>query len=121
MRILAGLLKIDSYRSPKNYFMGPQKILIGTLSAVAIGMAIGLLVAPAKGSETRQRISDSADGIRRKIRRIRGKADAELDELKEVFEHEVEGLKEDVRQSVLHLIERSRQGYNNIKEEALSN
>jgi gas vesicle protein len=101
--------------------MRPQKILIATVSAIATGIAIGLLIAPAKGSETRQKISDSADSIRKKIRRIRGKADAELDDLKEVFEHEVTGLKDEVRQSVLNLIEKSREGYNNVREEAMSN
>jgi gas vesicle protein len=101
--------------------MGAQRILIGTLSAVAVGMAIGLLVAPAKGSDTRQKIADSADGLRKRIRRIRGKADAELDDLKEVFEHEVAGLKDEIRQSVLNLIEKSREGYNHVKEEAMSN
>lgn len=101
--------------------MSAQKILIGALSAMAAGMAIGLLIAPAKGSETRQKIADSADQLKKKLRRIGGKADAELDDLREVFEHEVEGLKEDVRQSVLNLIEKSRQGYNHVREEAMSN
>ena len=101
--------------------MSAQKILVGTLSAMVAGLALGLLIAPAKGSETRQKIADSADQIKRKLRRITGKADAELDELKEVFEHEVDGLKEDVRKSVLELIEKSRQGYNHVREEAMAN
>jgi gas vesicle protein len=101
--------------------MNAQKILIGTLSAMVAGVAIGLLLAPAKGSETRQKIADSASNLKKKLRKMRGKANEELDELKEVFEHEVGGLKDDVRERVLRLIEKSRMGYNNIKEEAMSN
>ena len=101
--------------------MGAQKILIGTLSGIVAGIAIGLLVAPAKGSDTRQKISDTADNLRRKIRRLRGKANAELDELKEIFEHEVDGLKDDVRERVLKLIEASKTSYNQVKEEAMAN
>jgi len=98
--------------------MSAQKILIGVLSGLVAGLAIGVLTAPAKGSDTRQKISDSADELKRKLRRIRGKAANELDELKSVFEHEVDGLKDDVREKVLKLIESSKKSYNNIKEEA---
>ncbi|QEC66297.1 YtxH domain-containing protein [Panacibacter ginsenosidivorans] len=97
--------------------MSAQKILIGALSGLVAGVAIGLLTAPAKGSETRQKISDSADELKRKLRRLRGQAADELDELKSVFETEVEGLKDDVREKVLKLIEASKKSYNHVKEE----
>lgn len=98
--------------------MNAQKILIGVLSGLVAGVAIGVLTAPAKGSETRQKIADSADELKRKLRRLRGQAADELDELKSVFENEVEGLKDDVRERVLKLIETSKKGYNGVKEEA---
>lgn len=101
--------------------MSVQKILIGTLAGTLAGLSIGLLMAPASGIETRERIADSADALRRKLRRIRSSADTELEELKAVFEHEVKGLKDDVRQKILTLIETSKKGYNNVKDEATSN
>lgn len=101
--------------------MSTQKIVIGTLSAALAGVVVGLLIAPAKGSETRQKISDSADKLRKKLRSIRNSADDELNDLQEVFEHEVDGLKDDVRQKVLNLIEASKKSYKHVKEEALSN
>ena len=101
--------------------MSAQKIILGTLAVALTGVAVGLLFAPAKGSETRQKIADSAGELRKKLRNIRNSADDELDELKEVFEQEVGGLKDDVRQKILKLIEASKKGYNNVKEEAFSN
>jgi len=101
--------------------MSVQKVVIGTLAGVLAGITVGLLVAPAKGSETRAKIADSADNLRKKIKRLRGTATDELDDLKEVFEGEVDGLKDDVRERVLKLIETSKASYNHVKQEALSN
>jgi len=98
--------------------MSAQKILITALSALAAGVAIGLLTAPAKGSDTRQKIAGSADDLKKKLRKLTGQAVDELDELKTVFEREVEGLKKDVREKVLKLIEASKKGNNHIKETA---
>ncbi|HEY4155265.1 MAG TPA: YtxH domain-containing protein [Puia sp.] len=96
--------------------MSLQRIFTATLS----GIVIGLLIAPAKGSETRQKIADSADQIREKIRKIRGTTNQELEELHEVFEHEIDGLREDIRVKVLRLIEVSKKGYNHVKAEAMN-
>jgi len=96
--------------------MSLQRLFTATLS----GIVIGILIAPAKGTETRKKLSDSVDNLKDKIRRIRGTTNEELDELHQVFEHEVAGLKEDVREKVLHLIEVSKKSYNNIRSEALS-
>jgi len=65
--------------------MSAQRLLVATLSGFVAGVAVGLMVAPASGSEIRQRISDSANdlagGIKDKIRNLRGKAEEELDDL----------------------------------------
>jgi gas vesicle protein len=96
--------------------MSLQKLFTATLS----GIVIGLLIAPAKGSETRQKITDSAERLKDKIRRIRGTTNEELDELHQVFEHEIQGLRDDIREKVLRLIEVSKKGYNHVKAEAMS-
>src|SRR6201986_5568015 len=100
--------------------MSAQKVLIGALAGIAAGVAIGVLIAPAEGSETRQRISDTADNLKRKLRRLRGITSDELDELKDIFEKETEGLKDDVRSRVLDLIKAAKVKGNHIKETALS-
>jgi len=100
--------------------MSTQKILIGTMTGIVVGVALGLLVAPAKGSETREKISGIADNLKKRLKHLRGTTADELDELKEIFERETTGLKDDVRERVLNLIKAAKTSSNNIKEEALS-
>jgi len=100
--------------------MSAQKILIGALSGLVAGVAIGVLVAPAEGKETRKRISDTADSLKKKLRQLRGMTADELDELKDIFEKETDGLKDDVRTRVLDLIKAAKTKGNHIKEQALS-
>lgn len=97
--------------------MNAQKLLIGTLTGLVAGVAIGLLTAPASGSETRQKIADSADSMRRKLRSLTGKTIDELDELKELVETEMEDLRDDVKERVLKLIETSKQRTNHKQAE----
>lgn len=65
--------------------MSAQRVLIAALSGFVAGVAVGLMVAPASGSEIRQRIADSASdlagGIKDKIRNMRGRAEEEFDDL----------------------------------------
>jgi gas vesicle protein len=96
--------------------MSLQRLFTATLS----GIVIGILIAPAKGTETRKKLTDSVDNIKDKIRRIRGTTNKELEELHDVFEHEISGLRDDIREKVLRLIEVSKKGYNHVKSEALS-
>jgi len=104
----------------KLIYMSAQKVIISALSGLVAGVAIGILVAPAEGSETRQRISDTADSLKRKLRKLRGVTTDELDELSDIFESETDGLRDDVRTRVLNLIKAAKEKGNHIKEEALS-
>jgi len=100
--------------------MSVQKVLVGALAGLVAGVAIGVLTAPAEGKETRQRIVDTADNLKRKLRQLRGLTVDELDELKVIFEKETDGLREDVRTRVLELIKAAKVKGNHIKEQALS-
>ena len=100
--------------------MNAQKVLIGTLSGLVAGVAIGLLVAPDKGSETRAKIADTASSLKKKLQRLRGTTVDELDELKDVFEHEVSGLRDDVRERVLTLINTAKANGKELKNQVLS-
>jgi gas vesicle protein len=96
--------------------MSLQRLFTATLS----GIVIGILIAPARGTDTRKKLNDSVESLKEKFRRMRGTTNEELTELHEVFEHEITGLREDVREKVLKLIEVSKKSYNNIRSEALS-
>ena len=100
--------------------MSAKNVLVGALAGLVAGVAIGVLTAPAEGSETRQRIADTADNFKKKLRRLRGLTVDELDELTEIFEKETDGLKEDVRSRVLDLIKAAKAKGNHIKEQAMS-
>ena len=64
--------------------MSAQRVLVAALTGFVAGVAVGLMVAPASGSEIRQRISESANdlagGIKDKVRNLRGKAEEKLDD-----------------------------------------
>jgi gas vesicle protein len=100
--------------------MSTEKFLIGTISGLVAGIAIGLLAAPVIGDETRQRIADSAENLKKKFKHFTGMAGNELDELSEIFGSEIDGLGDDVRERILKLIEASKAGYKHVKDEALS-
>ena len=56
--------------------MKTSKLVLGILAGVAAGAAIGILLAPDKGSETRRKIRDRsselADGIKEKFDGVAG-------------------------------------------------
>ncbi|MDO9374996.1 MAG: YtxH domain-containing protein [Bacteroidota bacterium] len=45
----------------------PNKILLGLLGAAAVGVVVGMLLAPEKGGEVRQKIADKATDLASKI------------------------------------------------------
>ena len=94
--------------------------MLGALSGLVAGVALGILVAPAEGKETRRKIADTADSLKRRLRHLRGVTMDELDELTEIFQRETEGMREDVRNHVLELIRAAKEKGNHIKEQALS-
>ncbi len=96
------------------------KFLSGALAGMAAGVLVGMLVAPDTGDNTRKRIRYTAGNWRHKVGRLVGKGTTDLAELKRIIEHEVTGLKDDVRERILRIIEESKSSYDNFKKEALS-
>jgi gas vesicle protein len=101
--------------------MSLQKIIVAATAGIVAGAVIGVLTAPASGKETRQNIADSAEDLKKKLQKLRGQAVDELDELKQVFETEVEGLQDDVKERVLALINKAKVSKNNFIAEITAN
>ena len=87
--------------------MSAQNVIIGTMTGLAAGVLIGVLLAPAPGRETRQMITDAAGTVRRRLRNLKGASSEELQELIGIFERAIQGLQDDVRRRVLQLIKTS--------------
>ncbi|HEY6976157.1 MAG TPA: YtxH domain-containing protein [Chitinophagaceae bacterium] len=62
--------------------MSLPKILVGAFAGLLAGAVIGILTAPASGTETRQKITGSANDLKKRIRRLAGKTDKEMDRVK---------------------------------------
>lgn len=88
--------------------MSTEKTLIGALAGLTAGIALGVLLAPDKGSETRRKLKDSAEEVKHKVQHLIGKEAKDLDELERIFRGEVDGIQEDIRKRVLRLIEASK-------------
>lgn len=101
--------------------MSLQKIIVAATAGLVAGAVIGVLTAPASGKETRENIAKGAEDLKKKIRKLRGQAVDELDELKDLFETEVEGLQDDVRERVLALINKAKVSKNNFVSEITAN
>jgi gas vesicle protein len=100
--------------------MSTAKILCGALAGVAAGLALGILTAPDSGAETKKKIKRSAHHLQGRISRILGKGADGLGELKYIFENEATGLKDDVREHIMTLINESINHYSKFKKEVAS-
>jgi|GEM_PF-584127 len=78
-----------------------SKFMTGAL----LGLAVGLLVAPEKGEETRDAIADTAEKWKDKFNRLVGRAGARLDDLKDMLGNEIEGLSDDARNKIQKILD----------------
>ena len=88
-------------------------------ACVAAGAAIGMLMAPESGSSIRNMITDKFNDLRERLYKVKSTS-SDVEELKEVFKHEIAGLKEDTRKRVLEILQATRLTGNHIKEQLVS-
>ena len=86
-------------------------------SCIAAGAAIGMLMAPERGTDARKKISNTMNDIKDRLYSVKSKSAEELEELKEIFKHEIAGLKEDSRKRILDILHATKLAGNNIKEQ----
>lgn len=84
---------------------------------VSLGVIIGLLIAPGKGSETRKKISETATSLKFKLDELLGKETTDLDELKYLMEDEDTKLNQELRLKLIRLIDKAKKSYEELKKE----
>lgn len=101
-----------------------SKVLTGALIGLAAGFAAGLLVAPEAGEDTREKIKDTAKKWQEKAQNVWGKSADDISHLKSVFGQQITGLKDDVRERILNILnegeDTAEKIKGNAKKEALS-
>lgn len=83
------------------------KIIFTGFTALVSGVAIGVLLAPNCGSDTRRRVMDTAETIRKRILGFATRPGHTVEDIKNMLNDEVEGLNPDLRNRILYLIEAS--------------
>lgn len=97
-----------------------SKVLTGALIGLAAGFAAGLLVAPESGEDTREKIKDTARTWQRKARNVWGNTTEDLSHLKDVFSQQISGLRDDVRERILTILNESSDTADDIRRNARS-
>lgn len=91
-----------------------SKILIALLAGIAAGAALGILFAPEKGSETRDKLSDSLKNLGDSIK---DRAAEEIENLTEFKEKVVENIRSKIRSAEDDFIQ-AKATVNNVTDEA---
>lgn len=89
------------------------------LACVAAGAAVGMLMAPESGNSIRNMISEKFEDLKDRLYKVKNSS-SDIEKLKEVFKHEIAGLKEDTRKRVLEILQATRLTGNHIKEQLVS-
>ncbi len=77
------------------------KFTVGLLA----GIAVGLLIAPEPGEETRQNLVDAAEKWRDQFNRLLGRAGARVDDLKTMLAGEIDGLSGDAKDKIQKILD----------------
>lgn len=75
------------------------------ITGLAIGVVAGLLLAPDKGTVTREHLAAAADKWKQKMDKMMGKTAAHLEDLRAYIETNVEGLEDDVKKKLLSIMD----------------
>ncbi|MBI1782228.1 MAG: YtxH domain-containing protein [Sphingobacteriales bacterium] len=94
-----------------------MKTLGTTLTA---GLVIGILMAPEKGSKTREKMKAKADDFLNRLQNIKNITGEELEELKEVFKNEIAGLKDETRKKVHDILQSAKAAPNRLEHRLAS-
>lgn len=80
--------------------MKNNNLLLGILGGVAIGATLGILFAPAKGSDTRKKIADKGSDLKENFKDSLSKLSEKISKSVEGFKDEAEELIADAEQKI---------------------
>lgn len=81
------------------------KIIFTGFTALVSGVAIGVLLAPNCGSDTRRKVIDTAETIRKRIMGFAARSGHTVEDVKQMLTEDIEGLNPALRNRILQLIE----------------
>jgi gas vesicle protein len=79
-----------------------SRLILGAIAAAVAGVAIGMLLAPEKGSDLRRNIRGSIDDLGEKINDLIAEGKEKLNNVTEEFKNDVSTLKNDTKTAVEH-------------------
>ncbi|MBS1771787.1 MAG: YtxH domain-containing protein [Bacteroidetes bacterium] len=82
---------------------GTTKFLLG----LTAGTVVALLVAPKKGEELRNDISDRATKLKNQLGKLIGRSNGKLEDFKTYINKHVDELSDDVKRKIIELIDKS--------------
>lgn len=80
--------------------MKNNNVLLGILGGVAVGAALGILFAPAKGSETRKKIADKGNDLKDNFKDSLSKLTDKISKSVEDFKDESQDLVAEAEQKI---------------------
>jgi len=92
--------------------MKNNNVLLGILGGVAVGAALGILFAPAKGSETRKKIADKGNDLKDNFKDSLSKLTDKISKSVEGFKDEAQDLIAEAEQK----IKEEKTNLENLKE-----
>lgn len=93
-----------------------NKFTLGLLA----GAALGLLTAPAKGEETRKKLSETANSWKNKIDDLFGRGNSDLEELKASLQDTTTEFTEELRSKLIKLIDSSKKAFKEAHNESVA-
>lgn len=81
---------MGQHRDEQSAGSGTWRVMFGLLAGAAIGAGVGILVAPARGSNLRRRLAESATNVPKGLARV---GRAALEESRQVLEREAKAIR----------------------------
>jgi gas vesicle protein len=79
-----------------------SRLILGVMAAAAVGVAIGMLLAPEKGSDIRNNLKGGISDLGDKINDLIAEGKEKINSVKNEFNNDVAHLKSDAKSTVEH-------------------